>query len=99
MKFASRVGLAAALGLMAACGRGGENDAARPGSAQAAAVAPILATPDAADVHSFARPLEARVHHVALDLAVDFNAKRVGGTATLEDRKSVVEGKGGDLGG
>ena len=33
-------------------------------------------------------PLEARVHHVALDLAVDFDAKRIGGTATLDiDRK------------
>jgi aminopeptidase N len=92
MKFASRVGLAAALVLIAACGRGGENDAARAGSAQTAAIAPILATPDAADVHSFARPLEARVHHVALDLAVDFNAKRVGGTATLDiDRKPAAK--------
>ena len=49
-----------------------------------AAAAPILATPDAVDVHSYARPLEARVTHLALDLGVDFAAKRVGGTATLD---------------
>lgn len=35
------------------------------------------------DVHSFARPAEARVRHVALDLAADFNARRLRGTATL----------------
>ena len=51
-------------------------------------VAPILTTPDAVDTHSFARPLEARVKHVALDLTVDFDAKRIGGTAALDiDRK------------
>ena len=53
-----------------------------------AAVAPILTTPDAVDVSSYAKPFEARVTHVALDLAVDFTAKRIGGTATLDiDRK------------
>ena len=60
-----------------------------------AAVAPILATPDAVDVHSFARPQEARVTHVALDLNVDFDARRIGGTATLDidrrlDAKEIV---------
>ena len=68
---------------------------AQPKTAEAAAIAPILATPDARDVHSYARPLEARVHHVALDLAVDFAAKRIGGTATLDiqrkpDAKEIV---------
>ena len=53
-------------------------------AAAATATAPILATADAVDVHSYARPLEARVTHVALDLAVDFDARRVGGTATLD---------------
>ena len=47
-------------------------------------MAPILSGADAVDVHSYAKPLEARVTHVALDLAVDFAAKRVGGTATLD---------------
>ena len=46
-------------------------------------IAPILATPDAADPHSFARPLEARVTHVALDLVVDPAARRLAGTAVL----------------
>jgi aminopeptidase N len=53
-------------------------------TAKAGEVAPVLETPDAVDIHSFAKPLEARVTHVALDLDVDFAAKRVGGTATLD---------------
>src|SRR5438045_3670445 len=53
-----------------------------------AAVAPVLTTPDAVDTHSYAKPLEARVTHVALDLGIDFKTKRIGGTATLDiDRK------------
>ncbi len=36
------------------------------------------------DVHSFARPNEARVTHVELDLAADFAAKTLSGTATLD---------------
>jgi aminopeptidase N len=48
------------------------------------AVAPVLTTAEARDIHSFARPEIARVTHVALDLALDFAAKRVGGTATLD---------------
>ncbi|WP_343345269.1 M1 family metallopeptidase [Sphingomicrobium sp. XHP0239] len=47
-------------------------------------IAPILDREDAHDIHSFARPLEARVHHLALDLDVDFDARRVSGTATLD---------------
>jgi leukotriene-A4 hydrolase len=47
-------------------------------------VAPILRTADARDPHSYARPLEARVTHLALDLDVDFDAKRIGGTAALD---------------
>ena len=35
------------------------------------------------DIHSFARPIEARVTHVALDLAADFATHRLSGTATL----------------
>jgi aminopeptidase N len=65
-----------------------------------ATVAPILTTPDAVDPHSFAKPLEARVTHVALDLAVDFKTKRIGGTATLDIEKKptaneiVLDSKG-----
>jgi aminopeptidase N len=47
-------------------------------------VAPILTTPDALDTSTYARPQEARVTHVALDLALDFDRKSVGGTATLD---------------
>lgn len=47
-------------------------------------IAPILTTADAKDVHSYARPLEARVTHLALDLTVDFASKRIGGTAALD---------------
>src|SRR6185503_9984907 len=35
------------------------------------------------DVHSFARPTEARVTHVALDLAADFKTHRLSGTVVL----------------
>ena len=38
----------------------------------------------ARDVHSYARPEEARVTHVGLDLRVDFAAKRLSGQATLK---------------
>jgi aminopeptidase N len=65
-----------------------------------AAIAPLLDAPDAADAHSYARPREARVTHVALDLATDFAAKRIGGTATLDivaapgAREIVLDSKG-----
>ena len=36
------------------------------------------------DIHSFARPDEAVVRHLALDLDVDFDRKRLAGTATLQ---------------
>lgn len=36
------------------------------------------------DVHSFARPLEAVVRHLDLDLLVDFERKQLRGTATLQ---------------
>jgi len=55
-----------------------------PPTAEAGIIAPILDTPDAVDIHSYAKPLEARVTHVALDLGIDFAAKRIGGTATLD---------------
>jgi len=67
--------------LVAGCHGATEN---RAESTAQAAVAPILTTPDAKDTHSFANPVEARVTHVALDLDVDFDTKRIGGTATLD---------------
>ena len=47
-------------------------------------VAPILTTEEAFDEFTFARPQEARVTHVALDLALDFAAKTIAGTAALD---------------
>jgi aminopeptidase N len=44
------------------------------------------------DVHSYAQPETARVTHVSLDLAPDFTARRLSGTATL----SVARGQGAD---
>ncbi|MFN6935056.1 MAG: aminopeptidase, partial [Tsuneonella sp.] len=47
-------------------------------------IAPILTSEDARDGSTFARPEVARVTHVDLDLALDFDRKAVGGTATLD---------------
>ncbi|MBT2135796.1 leukotriene A4 hydrolase C-terminal domain-containing protein [Croceibacterium sp. LX-88] len=59
--------------------------AAVPAQAQSAElVSPVLLSDDARDPWSFAQPEVARVTHVALDLALDFEAKSVGGTATLD---------------
>ena len=52
--------------------------------AQTAKVAPVLTTPEAKDVWTYARPAEARVTHVDLELKVDFDSKTIGGVATLD---------------
>ncbi|MDP1632479.1 MAG: M1 family metallopeptidase [Caulobacter sp.] len=59
--------------------------AAPPAATGAAApeVAPILMTPEAVDSQSWARPREARVTHVDLDLAIDFPGHSLSGTAVL----------------
>jgi aminopeptidase N len=75
--------IAAASLLLAAC-QSGETPAPTPKASGEAMIAPILSGADAVDIHSYAKPLDARVTNVALDLAVDFDAKRVGGTATLD---------------
>ncbi len=49
-----------------------------------ALIAPVLTSSDARDGATYARPEIARVSHVDLDLALDFAAKAVGGTATLD---------------
>ena len=46
----------------------------------------VNSTAHESDVHSFARPTEARVTHVALDLAADFKTHRLSGTAALTVR-------------
>jgi len=71
---------AAAALLLSSC----QADQAPAPAAKVSDMAPILDAPDAVDIHSYARPLEARVTHLDLDLAVDFAAKRIGGTATLD---------------
>ena len=88
-----RTAVAAAALLLAGCQSSENNTAANSSeSGQEAQIAPILDTPDARDSASYARPLEARVYHVALDLGVDFEAKRIGGTATLDiDRKAAAK--------
>jgi len=48
------------------------------------APSPILTSPDAKDVLSYARPEIARVTHVDLDLTADFQAHVMRGTATLD---------------
>ncbi|OJW63813.1 MAG: aminopeptidase [Sphingomonadales bacterium 63-6] len=53
-------------------------------AAEEAMVSPILTSEDAKDPASFAQPEVARVTHVALDLALDFAAKTVSGTAKLD---------------
>lgn len=84
------------LALLAACSpAGGPNETKPGGAAGERQVAQILDSPDAKDTQSHARPLEARVTHVALDLKADFQAKRIAGTATLDveakpDSKVVV---------
>lgn len=75
--------LAAVTLLLAGCSDSG-SDKAKVEAEGGRMVAPILLTEDARDVHSFARPEIARVTHVALDLAADFKAKRIWGTATLD---------------
>jgi aminopeptidase N len=48
------------------------------------APSPILTSPDAKDVLTYARPEIARVTHVDLDLTADFKAHIMRGTATLD---------------
>ena len=47
-------------------------------------ISPILTSPEAVDASTYAEPQVARVTHVALDLDLDFAARRVGGMATLD---------------
>jgi leukotriene-A4 hydrolase len=70
----------AALAFLAACATAAPAPAAdAPTPAASTAMAPLPR-----DVHSFARPEVARVTHVELDLATDFAAKTISGTASLD---------------
>jgi leukotriene-A4 hydrolase len=74
-----RLSLFAALFVIAAChSEQPQTETVAPKPAPAAATA---------DPHSYARPDEARVEHIALDLTVDFAKKQLAGTATLKIRK------------
>jgi leukotriene-A4 hydrolase len=67
-----------------------------PGTAAAeppAVVAPVLTSPDAKDIHSYADPAAARVTHVSLDLTANFDTRTMQGTATLD----VLAGTGSAL--
>src|SRR5690606_12994333 len=64
-------------------GAGCSGTGAAPGTGGPAGSGPAVH-----DVHSFARPAEARVTHVALDLTADFAAHRLSGTATLTVQRS-----------
>ena len=70
--------------LLAALLAGASPLMAQTAAAPAAAPAPILTTPEAKDVWTYAAPEVARVTHVDLDLAVDFATQTLGGTATLD---------------
>ncbi|MBA3677413.1 MAG: M1 family metallopeptidase [Sphingosinicella sp.] len=59
-------------------GQSGADAAAEPRTA------PVLASEDARDIHSYARPEIARVKHVALNLGTNFRDKRLEGYATLD---------------
>ena len=74
--------------------------AAAPALAAPDAPSPILTTPEARDVLTYARPEIARVTHVALDLTADFETRTMRGTATLDilarpdAREIVLDDKG-----
>lgn len=57
---------------------------AMPILARPDAPSPILATPEAGDSLSYARPQTARVTHVDLDLTTDFTTRTMRGTAALD---------------
>jgi leukotriene-A4 hydrolase len=65
-----------------ACNR----DERAPENTTAASGKPAVAAESARDPHSYSRPDEVRVEHVALDLTVDFATKQLSGTANLRIR-------------
>ncbi len=73
--FARIAATLASLSLVAACSSGAD-DPSDPET--------IYASEEGQDEHSYARPLEARVTHVSLDLRADFEIERMIGSATLD---------------
>jgi leukotriene-A4 hydrolase len=78
----SRRLLAALVLVLAAC-RQETTVPATPAAAPVAAPSISTAQPSAQDPHTYARPEEARVEHITLDLSVDFAKKQLHGTAAL----------------
>lgn len=76
--------IAAALVLLLATTACTTMEAPPPAQQAERMVAPILTTPDAVDSSTFAKPQVARVTHVDLDLALDFERQSVGGVAMLD---------------
>jgi len=94
----------AALAVAVAAGLSGCQSLPNPFAKPAApAAAPQAMKPLVEDIHSYARPNEARVTHVALDLEADFAGKVLAGTATLDiqtapgARELVLDAKGLDI--
>src|SRR5690349_23749672 len=78
-----RLAILAAL-LLAAC----RNEQPAQTATTTTSAAPAqLAGANVRDPHSYARPEEARVEHIGLDLTVDFATKKLDGTANLRIRK------------
>lgn len=65
---------------LAACSMSGDTQATK----EAPMVSPLLTSADAKDPYSYAQPEVARVTHVALDLALDFENENISGTAELD---------------
>ena len=70
----------ACVAALGACAPAAVAPAAQPGTAPAPAAMAQLPH----DIHSFARPEQARVTHVSVDLRADFASKTLAGTATLD---------------
>ena len=71
--------LAVSLLLLAAC----RNEQTQTATTATTPAAKPVAVAAVRDPHSYARPDEVRVEHIALDLNVDFAKKQLAGTATL----------------
>jgi len=72
------VSIAAALGVAATGCQGNQS----PAPAAQAPAAPVAAAEKVVDEHSFSQPDKVRTTDLALDLAIDFDKKTIGGTAT-----------------
>jgi leukotriene-A4 hydrolase len=90
MRVDKRVCLALAGALSVACGGSTspprETISREPTNAAATNTAPVNTSPKTVvrDIHSYARPDQARVTHVALELTADFAAKTMSGRAALD---------------